>query len=36
MTTPTHLHYGIYRRFGGAMNPYPRLRGAVAVRHTRV
>lgn len=36
ITTPTHLHYGIYRRFGGAMNPYPRLRGAVAVRHTRM
>jgi murein DD-endopeptidase MepM/ murein hydrolase activator NlpD len=26
-TTPTHLHYGIYRRFGGAMNPYSRLSG---------
>jgi murein DD-endopeptidase MepM/ murein hydrolase activator NlpD len=23
--TPFHLHYGIYRRLGGAMNPYPRL-----------
>jgi murein DD-endopeptidase MepM/ murein hydrolase activator NlpD len=21
-TTPTHLHYGIYRRFGGAIDPY--------------
>ena len=29
-TTPTHLHYGIYRRFGGAMDPYPRL--SVAAR----
>jgi peptidoglycan LD-endopeptidase LytH len=29
--TPPHLHYGIYRMFGGAMNPYHRLapRGAV-------
>jgi len=23
--TPTHLHYGIYRWRGGAMDPYPRL-----------
>jgi murein DD-endopeptidase MepM/ murein hydrolase activator NlpD len=23
--TPFHLHYGIYRRTGGAMNPWPRL-----------
>jgi murein DD-endopeptidase MepM/ murein hydrolase activator NlpD len=26
VSTPTHLHYGIYRRLGGAMDPYPRLR----------
>jgi murein DD-endopeptidase MepM/ murein hydrolase activator NlpD len=25
-TTPTHLHYGIYRRLGGALDPYSRLR----------
>lgn len=26
VSTPTHLHYGIYRRFGGAIDPYARLR----------
>lgn len=28
--TPTHLHYGIYRWRGGAMDPYPRLAGGAA------
>jgi murein DD-endopeptidase MepM/ murein hydrolase activator NlpD len=35
--TPFHLHYGIYRRLGGAMNPYPRLaavRSGTAARST--
>lgn len=31
-TTPTHLHYGIYHRFGGAMDPYPRLSAGNAAR----
>jgi peptidoglycan LD-endopeptidase LytH len=29
--TPPHLHYGIYRMFGGAMNPYGRLAARNAV-----
>jgi murein DD-endopeptidase MepM/ murein hydrolase activator NlpD len=28
--TPPHLHYGIYRLLGGAMNPYGRLTGVPA------
>lgn len=27
---PTHLHYGIYARFGGAINPFPLLRAEPA------
>ncbi len=26
VTTPTHLHYGIYRLRGGAINPFPLIR----------
>ena len=30
--TPPHLHYGIYG-YGGAINPYPLLKGAIPPRH---
>jgi len=30
--TPPHLHYGIYRFRGGAMNPFPLLRSQIPLR----
>jgi murein DD-endopeptidase MepM/ murein hydrolase activator NlpD len=33
--TPPHLHYGIYEA-GGAINPYPMLRGRAGVKRYRV
>jgi murein DD-endopeptidase MepM/ murein hydrolase activator NlpD len=32
--TAPHLHYGIYRRSGGAINPYPLLGGSPSDRRT--